>query len=321
MNTANQRRSGWLPTVDTDSIRLFHGAAEGVSGLTIDRYGSEILVGVFRSTFELEWESLAERIKDVYPSVTAVTVVRRGKGKQTLATVGQLANRIRCHEGNCVYWNSLVKAGNDPWFYLDFRSTRRFIATVSSGARVANFFSYTGTAGVVAAMAGADQVFNIDFGRWCIDIARDNFKLNALEGSMIRDDFFSVSRQWAGGQVKNRRRGNRGRRRRCHYPAKSFDLVILDPPTRSNGPFGAVDIIRDYPSLAKPCMQMLSSGGWLVCSHHHSAIDFDRWQAIIHRTAEKIGRSIVAERRILPDPDFPVVGSEPLLKVLALQLA
>ena len=97
-------------------------------------------------------------------------------------------------------------------------------------------------------------------------------------------------------------------------------MVILDPPTQSSGPNGAVDILRDYPSLAKPCLQMVAEGGWLLCSHHHSGMDFDAWQAIVRRTAEKIGRRIVREERIAPDPDFPIVGEEPLLKVLAIQL-
>lgn len=318
---AMESRKSWILDVDTDSYRLFHGAAEGVPGVTVDRYASEVVVQVFRASLEHDWESLAACIQGAQEGVSGVRVVRRGQGKEVLATIGELSERTECHEAGCQFWNSLNQVGNDPWFYLDFRSSRRFVANVAKGGRVANFFSYTGTAAVVAAKAGATAVSNIDFGRWCLDVAKDNCELNGVQSRIVKDDFFSVARQWAGGQTKNRRRGGRGARRGNTYKPESFELVILDPPTRSKGPNGAVDILRDYPSLAKPCIQMVSEGGWLLCTHHHTGIGFDEWQGIVHRTAEKIGRSVLESQRILPDRDFPIVGDEPLLKVLAVKLA
>lgn len=309
-------RTDWIAGANTDAYRLFHGAAEGAPGVTVDRYGAEVLIQVFREDIDEDWAALAACVRDAQSGVSGVRVVRRGKGKQELATVGELVERAQCHEDGCHYWNSLVQAGNDPWFYLDFRAARRFISSISQGAKVANFFSYTGTAGVAAAVAGAKQVSNIDFGKWCLDVARDNAELNQVETRIVRDDFFSVARQWAGAGTKNRRRGGKG----PVYGPESFDVVILDPPTRSKGPNGAVDILRDYPSLAKPCIQMVAPGGWLICSHHHTGLDFDEWQTIVQRTAAKIGRTIVREERITPDPDFPAVGEEPLLKLLAIQL-
>ncbi len=313
---AMHSRKDWISTANTDAYRLFHGVAEGAPGVTVDRYGTEVVVQVFRQDLEEDWAALAAYIHEAQSGVSGVRVVRRGKAKELLASVGELAERTECYEGECRFWNSLVQVGNDPWFYLDFRAARRFIASISEGARVANFFSYTGTAGVAAAVAGAKQVSNIDFGKWCLDVARDNADLNQVQTRIVRDDFFSVARQWAGAGTKNRRRGRKG----PAYGPESFEVVILDPPTRSNGPNGAVDILKDYPSLAKPCVQMVAPGGWLICSHHHTGIDFDGWQAIVQRTAEKIGRTIVKQERITPDLDFPAVGEEPLLKLLAIQL-
>ncbi|MBL4636869.1 MAG: class I SAM-dependent methyltransferase [Kofleriaceae bacterium] len=318
---AMQSRKSWIAELNTDSYRLFHGVAEGAPGVTVDRYASEVVVQVFRESLEEDWQSLAACILEAQEGVSAVRVVRRGKGKEVLATVGELADRTECHEEGCKFWNSFGQVGNDPWFYLDFRSSRRFVAEVAKDARVANFFSYTGTAAVVAAKAGAKSVTNIDFGRWCLDVAKENCELNGVKSRIVKDDFFAVARQWAGGQAKNRRRGGRGARREASYKPESFELVILDPPTRSNGPNGAVDILRDYPSLAKPCVQMVAEGGWLLCTHHHTGIGFDEWQSIVHRTAAKIGRTVVESQRILPDKDFPIVGEEPLLKVLAVKLA
>ncbi len=310
-------RQEWLQGAGTDSYRIFHGAAEGAPGLSVDRYGTELLVQVFREEMECDWQDLANYLGEIDEQFTGVRIVRRGRaGRSGLATWGELAERTICKEAGLRFWNSLVQVGNDPWFYLDFRSARRFVASVSKGARVANFFSYTGSAGVVAAHAGASQASNIDFGRWRLEVAKENATLNEVDTRIVRDDFFSVARQWAGGSTKNRRKGKRG----PSYKPESFDLVILDPPTQSNGPYGAVDILRDYPSLAKPCMQMINSGGWLLCSHHHSGMSFDEWQSIVNRCATKIGRTLLQEKRILPDRDFPMAGNEPLLKVLAIQL-
>ncbi len=316
LRSAIERRVDWLSKARTDSYRVFHGIAEGAPGITIDRYGSEAVVQVFRESAEENWDSLAALVIELLPDLSAVSVVRRGKAKEVLARVGVIAQQVQCHEEGRLFWNSLSQRGNDPWFYLDFRAARRFIASHSEGKRVANFFAYTGTAGVTAAVAGASQVSNVDFGGWCTEVSTQNCQLNHVEVRNIRDDFFRVARQWAGGKAKNRRQ-----RGGASYKAERFDLVILDPPTRSKGRNGAVDIIRDYPSLAKPCMQMLDPGGWLLCTHHHSALDFEEWQAIVLRTANKIGREITQEIRIATDPDFPSLGDEPLLKVLAIQLA
>jgi 23S rRNA (cytosine1962-C5)-methyltransferase len=314
---AVEARKDWIATANTDSYRLFHGIAEGMPGLNIDRYGPEVVAQVFRDSLNEDWGKLAACVYESLSAISALSVVRRGQDKEVLASIGELQARVQCQENGLLFWNSLRRAGSDPWFYLDFRAARRFIATVSKGARVANFFAYTGTAGVVAAAAGAKEASNIDFGKWCSEVSLDNCELNQIKARTIQDDFFSVARQWAGGATKNRRRG----RKTPVYAPESFDVVILDPPTRSKGPNGAVDILRDYPSLAKPCIQMIAPDGWLVCSHHHTGIGFDDWQAIVRRTAEKAGRSIVHEQRIAPDPDFPIVGEEPLLKVLAIQFS
>ncbi|MDQ5904444.1 MAG: rRNA (cytosine1962-C5)-methyltransferase, partial [Pseudomonadota bacterium] len=52
---ALEARSDLLPRLqaeETDAYRLFHGTAEGMPGLTIDRYGNLLLVQTFHQSLD-----------------------------------------------------------------------------------------------------------------------------------------------------------------------------------------------------------------------------------------------------------------------------
>ena len=211
------------------------------------------------------------------------------------------------HELGVRYRAPLVHRGLDPWLYLDFRSGRRWIAAHAAGKRVLNTFSYTCGAGLVAAVHGAAQVVNLDHGGWALDAGRAWAQDNGVELEFVRDDFYAATRQWAGGRL-----GRRGRRFQKRAPRR-FDLVVLDPPTFTRGPLGAVDIVRDYPSLAKPCLGCLDEGGVLLATNHSSKVPTDAWIDQVVRCAEKAGRPIRSVERLAVDPDFPTFdGLSPL---------
>ena len=117
-----------------------------------------------------------------------------------------------------------------------------------------------------------------------------------------------------GGRGSGGRHGGRGggggggkSRAALYFPAQTFDLVVLDPPTFSSSPFGAVDIVRDYQSLLKPAaLATAPDGGALLVTNHVSGVDLAAWLDQCERCCAKAGRPLAAPPEVLePHADFP----------------
>ena len=108
--------------------------------------------------------------------------------------------------------------------------------------RVLNLFAYTGGATVACAKAGA-SVCHVDAAKGMVAWAKENARLSGLADAPIRwivDDCAKfVEREI--------RRG------------KTYDAIIMDPPSYGRGPSGEVWKLEDnlYP-FVKLCMQVLS---------------------------------------------------------------
>ena len=110
------------------------------------------------------------------------------------------------------------------------------IKSANREVRVLNLFAYTGGARVVCAKAGA-SVTHVDAAKSMIDIAKKNAELNGLNNiRFIMDDCKKFVE-------KEIRRG------------KTYDIIIMDPPSFGRGPNGEVwkieDDIYDFINLVK----------------------------------------------------------------------
>jgi 23S rRNA (cytosine1962-C5)-methyltransferase len=146
-------------------------------------------------------------------------------------------------------------------------------------------------------------------------VAARHAELNEIGPGVVRDvheDAIPVLRQLAGLVVK----GRGAARKFARFEPRAFDVVVLDPPAWSKGPFGAVDVENDYPSLFKPALLACASGGRILATNHVARMSADAWRAILSRTAEKCGRPLTALAVVQPDADFPAAaGQEPALKI------
>ena len=148
--------------------------------------------------------------------------------------------------------------GKDPLLFLDLRAGRRRVKAMAEGKKVLNLFAYTCGVGVAAAAGGAKEALNVDFAKSALDVGERNGRLNQLDPKVFRvlqEDAIPIMRQLAGLPMKGRAARIR---RYTKVPARTFDLVVLDPPRWAKSPFGAVDVVRDYASLFKPAV--LSTG-------------------------------------------------------------
>ena len=318
-----------------DGMRLLHGAVEGLPGVAVDRYGPVLLVQTWRAPLEPgAVEAVTQQVSEALGlddgallGVWNHRAPDRRKGRtpdfglfHEVALPDELwgrelGSRVDVHPR---------RRGHDPLLFLDLRAGRRRIAgAVADGARsVLNLFAYTCTAGLVAQQAGATEVWNVDFSRSAVDVGRANEAANRVqqadggdgkevpEQRYLVDDCLPVLRQ-LGGQKPGGRRGKRPRFTKL--AARTFDLVVLDPPRWARSAFGAVDVVRDYPTLFKPAVLATAPGGHVLATNHVASVDWDDWEAVLRRCAEKAGRPVRSIERIVPDADVPTHdGNHPL---------
>lgn len=304
----------------TDCYRLLHGIAEGEPGLTIDRYGPLLLLQTFREPLAA---SACESVPAIVREATGLTLEiahnHRGAWPADAAaapepTAAALAEHV-CHEGRARFLIQARHRGQDPWLFLDLRAGRRVVRGLAAGRRVLNLFAYTCGVGIVAAVADAAHVCNVDFAASALAVGRRNAAANGLAAerfTTLHADCLPVLRQLAGQPVQ--RRGKRLPFARIDR--EPFDLVVLDPPRLAKSPFGTVDVVRDYPSLWKPCLLALAEGGAVLATNHVPEVTADAWHDVLRRSAEKAGRPLRSLEPIAVDDDFPSFDGRPPLKVV-----
>lgn len=302
----------------TDCYRLFHGVAEGRPGLTLDRYGPLLLAQTWRERLSADDLEIYRETIEHELAVPLIPIWNHREGD--VVRSGDPPEHPVARELSLRYDVSPHHSGHDPLLFLDLRAGRRLVRKLAGGKRVLNLFAYTGGVSLCAASAGATEVWHVDFARqaelWC----RRNFELNGIpleRVRFVREDALCVLRQLAGLPIKGR--GAKGRSYE-RVPVVSFDLVILDPPRWSKGAFGAVDVVRDYPSLLKPALLATSPGGRLIVTNNAARVPKEEWIRVLRRTGEKCGRGIAELTLVEPEEDFPSLDGEPPLKIAMLEM-
>ena len=160
----------------------------------------------------------------------------------------------------------------DTGLFPDRRLLRTMVRSESSGKKVLNLFSYTGSFSVYAASGGAVSTDSIDLSNTYLSWARDNFSLNGFSAQIIsqHEDFNRLKSQHIKPTVGN----NLIRADVLKFLAKAvtskknWDIIILDPPVFSNSKKmeGSFDLKRDLNDIVNYCIRLLAPAGKLFLS-------------------------------------------------------
>ena len=312
----------------TNCYRLFHGSQEGAAGLTVDRYGPQLLVQSFHQPITTpELLSIHEFVCHSLNTDLALIYNDRSGNHSRIdradaiyqPTDAALADQV-AQEWGINYRVRGRHAGQDPLLFLDLRNARGVVKERSANKSVLNLFAYTCGVGLSAAAGGAREVCNLDFAQTNLAVGKENNQLNPelLAMEFVHSDYFPAIRQMAGLPISSRR-GHK----LPSYPrldARQFDLVFLDPPAWAKSAFGTVDLLRDYQSLLKPAVLATAEGGTLICCNNLAKVDMHTWREQVVRCVEKAGRTVRHVQSIAPAADFPSFDDKPPLKTLVLEL-
>ncbi len=265
------RRRDILATSDTTGYRLLNGESDAWPGLVLDRYDDVLVLKIYTSAwFPRLDEIVSIIIHELHPRRLVLRLSRNLKDESTRigrvdgsTLYGPSEGEAVVFQENGLRFESEVTKGQKTGFFLDQRDNRQFIGGISSGAEVLNAFSFSGGFSVYAARGGAGRVTDLDISRHALDSGARNLALNqhlptvkTCQREALQVDVFAWLRD---------------------SEFRTFDIVILDPPSLAKRESDRPDAIEAYARLAAEGMRRVRPGGWLLaasCSAHVKAEEF-----------------------------------------------
>lgn len=319
------RRAG-LFGEDTTGYRGCNGESDGWPGLVLDRYDTTLVLKLYTAAWlphlteilpllqeELPHERMVLRLsRNIRSHAAAGAPDAENPAALPSAEDGQILSGAPL-EGpvifreNGIRFEAEVLRGQKTGFFLDQRENRSHVETLAHGREVLNAFSFSGGFSLYAARGGARSVTDLDISAHALASARRNLALNrtvpnirACRYEAVQADVFEWLRD---------------------APARTFDLVILDPPSLARQASQRAEALRAYGRLARSGADRLRPGGILVaasCSAHVPAADFF---TTVRQSVARAGRGFRELRTTAHPPDHPAAIPEAhYLKCLFLRL-
>jgi len=300
--TLDRRRN--LFDSQTNGYRLCNGESDGWPGLVLDRYDSTLVLKIYTTVWLPRLNEIVELIAEqVHHTHLILRLSRNIQDKALPFTDGQTLRGPTLLEP-VVFLESGIRfeidgvRGQKTGFYLDQRENRRLVESLASGRRVLNAFSFSGGFSLYAARGGAVSVTDLDISPHALAAADRNFALNLHDPAIARCRHASVKTDvfdWLNSPT---------------VAPRSFDLIILDPPSLARRESERAQAIRAYGRLVQSAIGLLAPKGILVacsCSAHVSTPEF---LEAVKNAATQSGRPFTELRTTGHAPDHPATFPE-----------
>jgi 23S rRNA (cytosine1962-C5)-methyltransferase len=283
----------------TAAHRIFHGRGglhPGCEQWALDAFPPVFLLTSFQPANEAELaqvhEALQARWQILAPGAPLnwVYQCRQGGQTETRLMAGSVPEPHAVSEAGARFLVHVLK-GQNHGLFLDMAEGRRWVREQAAGQKVLNLFAYTGAFSVVALLAGAKQVVNVDMSSGAMATAQQNHALNGVKSgaSFLVHDIFKT---WG----KITRSG-------------PYHLIVVDPPSYQKGSFVAT---KDYVRLMRRLPDLLRPDGRVLLCLNAPELD----TAFLQSQMAEAAPELVFEQR-LPNPaSFADASPERALKVL-----
>ncbi len=284
---------------DTNAYRLLFGENDGFPGMIVDIYNQ---VGVLKLYSEIWLPYL--------PMITPALVHAAGIESLVLRLSRNLQKQpITYQEGSVLYGNlkdpevlftehgvhfkTHVILGHKTGFFLDHRDNRHRIGSLSKGKTVLDVFSYAGGFSIHALAGGAKEVTCIDFSMQALALAKTNARLNPHSGifNTLSGDAFTLLKE-------------------LHKKGKTYDIVIIDPPSLAKSKSEKDIAKRKYAELARLGVALTKRKGILLLASCSSRITTTAFLEIHQREFAQLGVEYQTLAFTEHDLDHPVTFKE-----------
>jgi 23S rRNA (cytosine1962-C5)-methyltransferase len=283
----------------TNAYRVVFSEADGLPGLIIDLYAETAVFQILTLGMERFIGAIAAAIKK---HTSARYVYQRSDGpfrkQESLKVVkswyGDKGNRyFEILEGGARFTIDIYE-GHKTGFYLDQRSSRLAMHTISKGKRVLDLFSYIGGFSIHAALSHAASVTAVDIKEDWLETGRKNAVLNNVADKIefVKSDAFEYLKK-------------------AYASGEKFDVIVVDPPSFLRSRHSLSSASKGYKELNYMAMKCLSEDGVLAtfsCSHN---MPNEAFSTILKEAAAKALKSFTILKRCHQAPDHPIVRAIP----------
>lgn len=281
-----------LPNQHTNAVRLVDGDGDGLPDVFLESYAGHWLLS---TPSHIPPEVLAW-LRD-HDLTCYIKHLDQHQKESPSLLCGPACNEPFLISENDIRYEISFQSGYSQGIFLDQRENRRQIRSLMRpGMRLLNTFAYTGAFSVAAAMAGAETT-TLDLSQPYLDWAKRNFSHNSLDPSQhhfCKGDTFHWLRRFA-------------------KQGRTFDAIVLDPPTFSRDEKGRVFRVEEnFGELAALAATILTNDGFLLCCTNFRRMT--PWQ-FERQLQAAMPRTLRARHSSMP-PDFT---GEPYLKSVWLE--
>ncbi len=256
-----------------DNCRLIFGEADGLPGLTVDRYNDVLVTQItcygLEKNKDILYNALLEVLKDehIHAIYERNDVKSREKEGLTLYKGFYYGNTstIQVIQENGLKLNVDIENGQKTGYFLDQKTNRVIIRNLSKGKKVLDCFTHTGGFALNAAFGGAKHVTAVDVSATALNEGKENAKLNGLKNlSFVQADVFDYLDA---------------------LKQNEYDLIILDPPAFTKSRRTVMKAYNGYKRINMQAMDVLRNGGYLATCSCSRYMECDLFEKMLKEAA------------------------------------
>ena len=289
-------RNLMINSKDTNAIRLIYAESDNLPGLIVDRYNDILVLQSLTAGCEYWKETIAELLfeetglKNIYERSDADVRELEGLETRTGILRGAMPHSpLTIHEHGLKFLVD-IERGHKTGFYLDQRANRQQVRSITKDKDVLDCFCYSGGFTVNALAGEAKSVLSVDASSDALALARQNIELNELpldKVQFLEGDVFQVLRKF-------------------RDEARSFDMIILDPPKFAPTAAQAEKAARGYKDINLLAFKLLRPNGILFTFSCSGGVDAALFQKIVASAALDAGVEAQIIEHLSQDADHPV---------------
>ncbi len=288
-----------LESENLTNCRLVFGEADGLPGLTVDRYNDILVAQV--SSYGLDL------IKDMVYTLLMEILLNDGQDIKGIYERNDI--NVRTKEGLDTYkgyWKNVdlptttvinenglklnvdIENGQKTGYFLDQKSNRVLLRKMAKGKRVLDCFSHTGGFALNAAYGEAKEVVAVDVSKTALDQGLANAKLNHIEDHMqfVQDDVFDYLDKCEVGR---------------------YDIIVLDPPAFTKSRRTVNQAYNGYKRINMQAMKLLRNGGYLITCSCSRFMETDNFEKMLRESAKEANVTLKQVSVTQQNHDHPIL--------------
>lgn len=277
------------------NVRVIFGEADGIPGLTVDRYNHVLVTQITCFGIEKNKDMIYQALLKVIDGIEAIyernDVKAREKEGLPLYKGFYQGNTdtIQVINENGLKLNVDIENGQKTGYFLDQKSNRILIRHLSKDKRVLDCFTHTGGFALNAALGNAKEVIGVDVSNTALLEARKNAELNHLTNvSFVQADVFDYLDT---------------------LKENEFDLIILDPPAFTKSRRTIMKAYNGYKRINKQAMHVLKNGGYLATCSCSRYMETDLFEKMLKEAALEEGVRLKQISVTQQNSDHPILWS------------